>query len=398
MKALRSTISRRHFLGRCASLAGALFLPPEAEGQGKSNFNVKQLSPHLAKEFESAYLLTISPNGREMCLYFTRHPNESFIFKGGRREGDPSQAKRAEEALSVVEIGAWKAIYAVRLKAKAFRSSFFSDDVLYAYTLPFKSKGGTSSEHIIIDLRDLNLEEGAAPPDNMLYYAAGDHTLIGTVLNEATSRYEALVRLALPGYRELVRVPFAVSPREQYANDTDLFFSADRTIFGYAAGHTLVCRRTKDLGIIWTQAIEQEFFGASRLAISANGSRVAAAIIDTAYLADQRKYYISLYDGKDGSPLARLPVNGYAGLALSPDGELIAAGRRTMNAKTREVQLFVDLYNVGSAKPFASLLHDTVPPGREQSLNAGFGYYGIQFTSDGTYLITSSNRVKVWLT
>src|SRR5580765_5155777 len=104
-----------------------------------------------------------------------------------------------------------------------------------------------------------------------------------------------------------------------------LFLQTARRLV-YATDHTIVCRHTDDLELSWIRQVEPEFFGALRVAISANGFRVAAAIVDTTFVADQRNYYVGVFDGKDGAIVARLSLNGSAGIALSPDGKFLAIG------------------------------------------------------------------------
>jgi hypothetical protein len=131
--------------------------------------------------------------------------------------------------------------------------------------------------------------------------------------------------------------------------------------------------------------------------MSADGNRIAAAILDTAFVEHQRKYYIGVYDGRDGSLLAKLPINGDAGLAISPNGKFLAVGERIeAKADPPDVQLVVSIFDIASGKQVARFVHDHFHVGRGEGVNSHFGINGIQFAGDGKYLITSSIHARVW--
>jgi WD40 repeat protein len=103
-----------------------------------------------------------------------------------------------------------------------------------------------------------------------------------------------------------------------------------------------------------------------------------------------------VYNGTDGRPIAKLPLNGDQGLAVSPDGKSLAVGKRLRKAK--DIDLLVEIYDIASGQLVATGTHDQVPPGRFQNLNGVFDNdNGLRFTSDGEYLITSgNNKIKFW--
>ena len=97
--------------------------------------------------------------------------------------------------------------------------------------------------------------------------------------------------------------------------------------------------------------------------------------------------------------MARFPadVSFSEGLALSPDGKLLAVGQSVPAGDKQNVDLFVDVYEIASSRRIARELHCRVPPGRFQNLNGSFSTSGIQFTPDGRWLVTSGyDRTKVW--
>jgi hypothetical protein len=202
----------------------------------------------------------------------------------------------------------------------------------------------------------------------------------------------------LPDYQEIARASFTIGKEpEPLGHDTDVVVSADRTLLGYGADHTIVCRRTETLEVIWSRQVEPEYFGAVRLAISANGSRVAAAVLDTTFIEQQRHYYIGIFEGKDGAEVARLPLNGGAGIAISPDGRMLAVGERLdPPAGSKETQLVVSIFDVASGQRIDTVIHDRFRIGRGEWVNSHFGVAGIQFSSDGKNLITSGTHTKIW--
>jgi WD40 repeat protein len=160
----------------------------------------------------------------------------------------------------------------------------------------------------------------------------------------------------------------------------------------YLADHTIVCRRADDLALAWTRKIEPDMFGVRSFSMTPDGGIVAAAVMDTMFIEDQKAYYIGIFAGKDGSLLARLHLNGFECLAISPDGKLLGVGQR-IRLKSGEMQSTVNIYEVSSGQQVATIVHDRLRVGR-----GDFGNDEIrcEFTPDGRYLITSSIHVKIW--
>ena len=106
---------------------------------------------------------------------------------------------------------------------------------------------------------------------------------------------------------------------------------------------------------------------------------------------------IDVYDGKDGYPLATIPVDADETIAISPDRTLLAAGQRlAMRGKVSGTQPTVLLFDITSGKKVATLIQDQFRGGGAEFIYAGFGINGIVFTPDGRYLITSGLNTKVW--
>ena len=85
-------------------------------------------------------------------------------------------------------------------------------------------------------------------------------------------------------------------------------------------------------------------------------------------------------------------LDGSEGVAISPDGKLLAVSVREAGKKG-DVLPGAHIYDVTSGARIAAVVHDRIPPGRRQWLVA---HCGVSFTSDGRYLVTSGMVTKVW--
>jgi hypothetical protein len=204
---------------------------------------------------------------------------------------------------------------------------------------------------------------------------------------------EWLSRVEFPSYREIMRIALAAE-RDAPRPDSGLTLSRDRRFLLYFFDSALVCRRTENLEVRWTHPLEAGL-RAFPMAASAHGDYMAAAI-NKGYREGRFErdvpLYISVYDGNAGAGTARLQLSGKWGLALSPDGRLIAVVAREPGIKG-EILPTVHIHEVSSGRRLASVIHDRIKSGRRQFLEAGCG---ASFTPDGKYLITSGMITKVW--
>jgi len=386
--------TRRDFLGLVASAATGSVLLGQNKGDGTSpGVHARLPEPKLIKEFRNAYLMAVSPDGAKVCLYFTNHPQMTFNIRGNQRTVDEGNPK--DEALRVIEMGSWKDIYSTRLRAKPTSVSFFArSDAIYAETLVISDS--QDRQRVVIDLPARNFAELVVPyraQESSKHYCALSGPLLVGMESVREIGPRGIILATLPGYKEIARVPFAVTPGRIPANrNTDVFVSADRKILIYLTDHTIVCRRADDLGIVWTRQIERDMFGVRFFSMTPDGGIVAAAVMDTMFIADQKNYYVGVFEGRDGSPVARLHLNGFECLAISPDGKLLGVGQR-IRLKSGEMQPTVNVYGVSSGQQVATIVHDRLRVGR-----GDFGNDEIrcEFTPDGRYLITSSIHVKIW--
>ena len=312
--------------------------------------------------------------------------------------------------LRVVELQTGNTIYATQLRSMVVSASFFADGRrLYVETFPLtEAEGGRATvfQQAVIDLETRRLDQQLRALGTG-YIALNGPSLLGHEFSLQTSQTTSLVLAALPDYKEIARVPFAVGQEPErygrpavtgrgmiYGHDTVPVISADRNAVVYATGHSIVCRRTSNLDVLWTHLIEPDYLGAWALDLTPDGGRVAAAIVGGSAAADQDKFYIGVYDGKDGSSIARLPLNGREGVAISPDGRLLAVSQQAALADGG-IEPTVNIYDVASGSQVGKTTHSAVSV-------SGFGNSGkakidSHFTPDGKYLITSGlSDTTVW--
>jgi DNA-binding beta-propeller fold protein YncE len=104
------------------------------------------------------------------------------------------------------------------------------------------------------------------------------------------------------------------------------------------------------------------------------------------------RLYTCILDGRTGAEVARLPVYGKYGIAISPDGGFVAVVTDEPGDKG-SVLPTVHIHDSVSGARLASVVHDRIPKGRRQVLLSGCA---VAFTSDGKYLVTTGMVTKVW--
>lgn len=114
--------------------------------------------------------------------------------------------------------------------------------------------------------------------------------------------------------------------------------------------------------------------------------------VETWDFSSQKEFYVAVLRGSDGSLHAKVEVNGEAGIALSPDGRVLAVSvRPPHDDRKNTVVPEVRLFDVATGASFATLTHAPVP-----EENAPISQPLLQFTPDGRYLVTSGYETRVW--
>jgi hypothetical protein len=78
----------------------------------------------LLKTIEYGYLLDVSPDGKQLCLYSTKNPYDSFRWSGTWKQLNSPVPDKAD-ALRVFEIGSWKQITSTILRATSAPCNVF---------------------------------------------------------------------------------------------------------------------------------------------------------------------------------------------------------------------------------------------------------------------------------
>lgn len=401
----KGTVSRRALLQQCAAFAGVSLCSRRVAAQS----DLSLFTAELVREIKGAQLCAVSPDGQYICVYYFRHI-ENFLREWSYDGGD---TKKTDDTLRVVELDSGKVVYSTQLRSMVVNASFFAVGAdLYAETLPLTETEGSRAklvQHVVVDLHTRKLDERLLKLSRGIeYFGLASPNLLGVESSLQTARASALVLAALPDYKEVKRAPFAPTSEFQglghpalsgngtlvYGHDTTPVVSADRSTIAYGAGHRLVCRRADDLRILWSRLIGPEYFGAWLLDITPDGSKIAAAVIDDTYAVNQRKFYVGVYNGRDGSVVNEIPLNGFEGVSISPNGKLFGVSQRVEFGDGR-VEPTVYIYEVASGLRVSKVSHPPIDTrGREAY---GSGSISSRFTPNGKFLLTSGqNTTRVW--
>jgi hypothetical protein len=195
-------------------------------------------------EFPTSSLRAISPDATKLCIEDWKEP------------GYP---------LRVVELGTWRTVYTGRFASRTVGADFFADSLTLLVGYPIASQAivdlTTGNRILRSDSYNPRQHEG----DN--YGVAADRTLIHRHWESPPSGYETktLAIVALPDFREVVKVPYATQPRRPRPvrggmllnTEGPLVLADNRKALVYSFDNTLVCRRVDDLALLWTTTVEE---------------------------------------------------------------------------------------------------------------------------------------------
>jgi hypothetical protein len=383
-----SRLSRKEFLRfAAASIVGNRIAGAGSDDQPRE----------LVREFKDALLLALSPDGRKMCLHFTKNSTESFRLESGRWKRLPWN--KSGEGLKVIELDTWKELFSVNPPGGPLPVTFFRDsERLITNTLLLEEKP-VQQQYLLIDLnsgRVVERREGIETPFRQFYAYDGD-LVIGTE-NGKTRKLEWYTHVSLPEWNTVKRVPQVPEdlPRPVRSAAMDgLKFSLDRRFFADTAGEHLLYRRCSDFGVVWTRVLDSSL-QIWKLCVSANGDWVVAALNEPTLIENMKRWKVFVLEGRQGATVATLPVNGIQGVAISPDGKLLAVGEQErVKGWVEAYELWVSLYEIPSGKRVARLFHDRMPK-RRGIMDTDFFQNGIQFTADGKYLVSGGRNTRIW--
>ena len=367
-------VSRRRFLEACTGIAATSLYALPAAGQRGTEINEQgsgiKLQFNLVREFKNSDSYDISPDGRYVCL------------RVDQRRGK----------LRVAELGSGRAIYDTQLREDVLIARFFANgEALYAQTslIDENSRYRRRYQQAVIDLKTGKLDTRLCD-FRFGYFPLAAPFLLGDEHN-SLGQGVTLFRVSTPDYNEIARAAFAPFQRH-YPNDPDSSspaFSADRKRVVHQVDHALMCRSTEDLNVIWTRPVEPDYhWGAWHVDMTPDGRTIVAAVIDQSALHPQR-FYVGVYNGTDGSVLARHPISAAMGVSISHDGELMAVGDRVELPDGR-IEPTVNIYEALTGVQVGKV---TDPPVAEKYSRAGISG---RFTADGKYLVTAGRDTRVW--
>lgn len=392
----------------CACLAPAQSVSRSAHERSTPLLEIAPL-----KRFQDTQFLAVSPDSTRLCLYRFQHPEtglRAWSYDGGT-------STKKDDVLQVMELQTGKLVYATQLRTMVESLSFFADGGrLYAETMSMSNTDNSRisvRQRAVIDLATHELMERLSQ-DRNLYIALGGESLLGHhtdqglySIRRSTDQASTLVLANLPEYKEVAREPFAVAqesghygrPRAfgdgmHWGYDTMPVVSGDKKTVAYGTGHYLVCRRANDLGLLWKRIIEPEYFGVWLVDLTPDAKTVVAAVIGGSSMADRDRFYVGVYSGADGSAIAKLPLNGFGGISISPDGKLLAVSQQVVLTDGK-AEPTVNIYEIASGSQIGRVSHPAVSISGFG--NSGKAAIGSRFTPDGRYLITSGvSDTMVW--
>lgn len=361
--------TRRDMMTRLGACAAALGCQP-LRGQMRV--------PRLVKTFPKASLLDIAPDANSLCLRLAPAPFAMFSTSPLRR---PSNGNA--NTIAVVDIDSWKVRFEKHLSSFVHAATFLADSNRILMNL------GPRAGTFVTDIRDGQEIQLPSEPRRYFLNALKDAVTLEGVTSGDAIRTHSVALMQLPELREVKRIEFT-SDRMR-PNYSGLWCSADRQTLAYSVGPTVFYLRSHDLSLVWESNVEAGML-AHKLVVSARGEWVAAAFSDEASIMFQKKFYVAILKGSDGSLHSKVNVDGEAGIALSPDGRVLAVSFRPRTDSWQyTVVPKVQLFDLATGAPFATLAHAPVP-----ARNASISQPLVQFTPDGRYLVTSGYETRVW--
>jgi len=338
---MKTKYSRREFGRGCALLGSGLMALEHSHAAFGSDLHLQ-----LERGYPRSALLALSPDGTKVALAVSGQPFDTFRFLGGRWAAGSD--KLAPDLLKVVELRTGSVVYEEPFRARVFPASFFADGLrIYAETVPFKEKGRTVNQFAVINLSTGERQDQLIPADSERttgLHALHDDLLLVQVRDGTIKRAVSLAEVAWPRIETKFQVEYATTARESNGHDFEKYLSADRGTLVYAFDHTIVCRRTEDLKVLWTREVESEYFGAWRFLLIRLFQQATTGSMSPCLVRDFRKvcgsFNRSLLPkkhasgiwapavGRMASCVRSVETDGPMNWRTSDDGSVPAAGAR----------------------------------------------------------------------
>ena len=334
-----------------------------------------RVAARMVREFPHSRLVSAAPSGGLLCL-------EDWVDRA--------------YPLRVIDVSSGSTLYSGKFQSRVLSAEFTVDSKGIFVRLPPAARSDTAWEGIVdvaTGKRNERVYQAYASEYWEQVIPTIDQTLLVCHSRLSTGRFEWFARSEFTSGKDIVRKEVDAGDRASKPR-SDVAVSDDRETMIYFSDDNVVCRRTRDLEVLWTREMEPGL-RACPLTISPSGNYVAAVVSKGISKGQFERYttlYAVVYDGKTGTELARLDIAGSNSIAISPDGRLLARMTTEPGVKG-EVILTAHIHELPSGTKVESFVHDHVEDGRRQFLQASAG---ASFTADGKYVITSGMVTKIW--
>jgi hypothetical protein len=342
----------------------------------------RPLLPTLVKDFteyQHPQLLAISGDGLELCFYLP-------LLRHG--------------TVAIVKAGTWQETYTGRLRFRTNTASFFGDnDTVYVESWNLETHDWAQT---LIGVRDGTRTDRQTswtadnPEAHFAYEALQGPVLLA--LERSLNVPIALALVGLPTYEPTIQVPFSINYPSDGGDRSDIvtLSSNKRWIIHTDNLLTIVCRRTEDLSVVWTQELAHRFFAIAMLSATPDGACIGAVVLDKSpRVYEKGHYYLAVYSGSDGKLLGLHLLTGISRPVISPGGRFFA-GTEVKAISAKEAELNVVICDLLSGARLAKVTHDRFKFKKSPMLNT-HSTGTVQFTADGKYLISSNAySLKCW--
>lgn len=393
---------RRTVLKRCGLCAmGTIlndYLVSTVSGQGIENR--KKLRAILSKEFRFSILTAISSDGRRLALLATG-PNATLPSskKGwmGTDRIDPGN-----DRIQIVDSQTWARLGESPTGGASTTIASFFTDSLFLFSEHLVVKGGQAVRKILSFDMKVILEDKRPYSDAMGSHtsldALADNLLLGLEYSDGFGA-EAITLVTTDGWATVKRVPLfpKADPANRLIWQTGPYLSLDRRFFAQSIGLDVSFRKSATLELVWRRKVEPGW-SPMRLGVSLHGDYVAMGLGQSPYRSDVRPAAVTVVAGSDGSVISHFRVEGIGGVAISPDGKMVAVGEEVqLDENLEDTQMNVNIYDVPTGQLLLKLEHDRRRVTRGSWADFGLSYAnGLHFTPDGSQLISSGTHTKVW--
>lgn len=391
-------LGRRNVLFRFGSTIGlATLTPEEALLFGRpSDYDLREVRPPTALGTGNA--LAVSVDGSRLILSGGDTVQRFQVWPSGA----VNAYGRSRGVFRTLAVDSWTQLWASSLSARPYRGSCFIDGNR-SLVLAGDSWYVLDSSGDVVNSHPLSRVEGSPTQSGRLVEidAYKGSLAIGGIARGSTGI--DWIQIDISDGRELKRASAPKSPptdRRARTPPTPLIFSTNREVFACGVQNQIELRRASDLSLVFSAEGNPDLT-VGRVGVSHTGSLLAAA-----FGAGRQKpngmYGLAgvetiVYDVNSGKVIQQFPVDGYEGVAISPDDKYLATAAVIHSERFREsVEIRIRVYAIATGKLVGTGLHVRVRDERGGYLNAGLATRGLFFIPGRQLLVSTGSIVKVW--